>query len=485
MSNRRRGESDPSADVRPIIVGDQAGREPACRSGEQTVEVMARTLERQRRQFQRLRQIIEKINRGQRLEEVLDFIYDEFRDVMPYNRISFASIDYEQELIVARWARSDKPQQIVEGYSRGFSQTTLMNLARAGRPRIINDLAAYADQRADSETVQMLIEENLRSSLTCPLVVDDRAVGFLFFDSERPNAYTEAHAEFFAQIAGVVSVGVQRGMMFSQLAERNRTIEEQNRLLALENEHNQQELELARKVQMALIPDVLPESDRIRMATVYEPAEQIGGDALDAVLLKDGCLVVFLADAMGHGVPAALLMSVVTAVFRMALVQAEADRMCSPARVLQQVNEAIVGLFEINYVTAFCAVLNPQAGQLAYSVAGHPPGLIRRAAGAVEELGSEGGIPMGIKNNTSYSDVAASFDPGDLLLLYTDGVIEAVGSDGSHYGLDRLKQFLSGSAGESAQKATTDLKEELGRHCGCTALEDDMTVLALKLLPER
>ncbi len=485
MSNRKPEESDLSAIAKPIIIGDQASRDTACRTGEQTVEEMARSLERQRRQFQRLRQIIERINRGQHLEEVLDFIYDEFRDVMPYNRISFASIDYEQELIVARWALSDKPQQIIEGYSRPFSETSLMELARAGRPRIINDLVAYADQRAGSETVQMLVEEELRSSLTCPLVVDGRPVGFLFFDSQRPNSYTEAHAEFFTQIAGVVSVGVQRGMMFSQLADRNRTIEEQNRLLARENERNQQELELARKVQMALIPDVLPESDRIRMAILYEPADLIGGDVLNAVLLRDGCLVVYLADAMGHGVSAALLMSVVAAAFRMALVQAEADRMCSPARVLEQANKAIVGMFEMNYVTAFCAVLNPEVGQMAYSVAGHPPGLLRRADGPVEELGAQGGIPMGIQENTSYNDVMTSFDPGDLLLLYTDGVIEAKSPDGSHYGLDRLKQFLSGSAGRSAHKATTDLKKELGRHCDCTALEDDMTVLALKLLPER
>ncbi|NIA21708.1 MAG: GAF domain-containing protein, partial [Anaerolineaceae bacterium] len=242
MKNRQRRESDSSAGARPIIIGDRTGREPACRTGEQAVEAMAETLERQRLQFQRLRQIIEKINRGQHLEEVLNFIYDEFRDVMPYNRIAFAGIDYEQELIVARWARSDKPQQIVEGYSRSFSETSLMDLARSGRPRIINDLKAYADGKTESETVQMLIEENLRSSLTCPLVVDGRPVGFLFFDSERPNAYTEAHAEFFTQMAGVVSVGVQRGLMFSQLAERNKTIEKQNRQLARQNERNQKEL---------------------------------------------------------------------------------------------------------------------------------------------------------------------------------------------------------------------------------------------------
>lgn len=480
MKNHQPRESGSSADAKPIVIADQAGQEPAGRTGQQALEAMAETLERQRLQFQRLRQIIEKINRGRHLEEVLNFIYDEFRDVIPYNRISFAGIDYEQELIVARWARSDKPQQIMEGYSRPFSETSLMDLARSGRPRIINDLKAYADAKTESETVQMLVEEKLRSSLTCPLVVDGRPVGFLFFDSDRPHAYTEAHAEFFTQIAGVVSVGVQRGLMFSQLADRNKTIEEQNRQLARENERNQKELELARKVQMTLIPKVLPESDRIKMATLYEPADLIGGDALNAVLLRDGCLVVYLADAMGHGVPAALLMSVVTAAFRMALVQAEAERMCSPARVLEQANKAIVGVFEMNYVTAFCAVLNPEDGQMSYSVAGHPPGLLRRADGPVEELGAQGGIPMGIQKNTSYNDVMTSFNPGDLLLLYTDGVIEAAGPDGSRYELPRLKQFLADMDSPSVHQVTSALREQLGRHCQCRKLEDDLTVLVVK-----
>ncbi|MBN2583014.1 MAG: SpoIIE family protein phosphatase [Planctomycetes bacterium] len=479
---KRETQAPAEADTRPIIIGETASPRPDCEKLRHDVESLTEALELQRREFRRLSQITAQINRGQRLEDVLNFIYDEFADVIPYNRIGYASINYEQELIVSQWARSDNPQQIVEGYSRPFSETSLMDLARTGRPRIINNLADYSRTKAAGETAQMLVDEQMRSSLTCPLVVDGRPVGFLFFDSMRPDAYSNAHVDFFLQIAGVVSVAIERGRMFSQLAERNRTIEQQNRQLADENERNAREMELARKVQLALIPRVLPRSDRIKMSILYEPAELIGGDALNAISLRDGCLAVYLADAMGHGVSAALLMSVVTAAFRMAVTQDEAQGACSPSQVLRQVNEAIVGLFEMNYVTALCCLLDPNRGRMVYSVAGHPPGLIRRAGGHVEELGTRGGIPLGIEDDVVYHDVSVDLGPEDLLLLYTDGVIEAAGPDGAQFGMHRLKALLARSDLQTADHATQALHDQLMGHCKCHKLEDDVTVLAAKCI---
>lgn len=479
-------QAQPTSELSPGSARGEAGAgalsaaRDGCERLRREVASLTSTLELQRREFRRLSQIVSRVNRGQRLEDVLNFIYDEFADVIPYDHIGYASINHEQELVVSEWSRSRNPQQIVEGYSRPLADTSLGELVRSGRPRIINDMADYARAHTTSETSQMLVDESIRSSLTCPLVVDGRTVGFLFFDSTQPGAYNDAHVDFFLQIAGVVSVAIHRGRMFSQLSEHARTIEQQNLRLAEENERSRREMALARKVQMALIPTSLPQSDRLRMSVLYEPADQIGGDALSVIPLDCGCVAVYMADAMGHGVSAALLMSVVTAAFRMAITQGDGGHECSPAEVLRQVNEAVVGLFEMNYVTAFCCVLDAAHGRMVYSVAGHPPGLVRRRAGHVEELSERGGIPLGIEDEVDYHDVQADLGPGDLLLLYTDGVVEAVGDDGEQFGLSRLKGLLARGDLEATDTVTQTLHEQLMGHCQCRRLDDDVTVLAVQ-----
>ena len=202
----------------------------------------------------RLLTIIEKINRGLRLEQILDEIYDHFRDIIPYTRIAFASIEPQTGRVVARWSRSEYQQRVTSGYDARINETSLLEIARSGRPRVINDLEAHAQSRPKSEVSRLLIEEHVRSSLTCPLIVESRTVGFLFFDSDRPATYRDFHVSFFMQLAGVISVSLERALMISELQERNRLIEDQNRLLAEAQRRTQQELEMARRVQSALIP---------------------------------------------------------------------------------------------------------------------------------------------------------------------------------------------------------------------------------------
>ena len=140
----------------------------------------------------------------------------------------------------------------------------------------------------------------MRSSLTCPLIERGRPIGFLFFSSDRVGAYSRRHVTFFQQIAGQLSVIVEKGRLYSELAEQAATIERQNRQFT-------KELEMGRRLQRTMIPQrslVLPGLD---LAFLYEPAIQIGGDILDAVPLADGSLLAFVGDAMGHGVEAAML----------------------------------------------------------------------------------------------------------------------------------------------------------------------------------
>ena len=460
--------------VAPIVFG------AAGPSVLRAAEDLAGELARQQRQFARLRQVIEHINRGLRLEEILSFLFEELRDVIPYNRIAFAAIERDTGNVVARWARSDEPLRLVVGYAQPLAESGLAELARTGRPRIINDLVAYLRDHPQSAGTRQLVEEHLRSSLSCPLLVENRPVGFLFFDSNQPAAYGDAHIEFFRQVAGVVAAVIERGQMYDALVEQKETIAHQNVLLADENRRNQQELELARKVQRALMPSVLHATATLQPAMFYEPAEQIGGDLLDCIRLDDDTLLVYVADAMGHGVAAALLMSAVRTAFYGALAKQPGGRP-SPAALLRDVNRTIVDLFGTNFVTAVCGRLDAAAQQMTFAVAGHPQPLVCRAdRGAVEHVDG-GSLPLGIEAGTAYADTTVPWRTGDMLLLYTDGVIDAAGPDGTRFGLPALEELLHAAPGESAEQLIDRLREAIGRHCQGRKLEDDVAVLAVHM----
>jgi len=466
---------------RPIIVDDDRAPVVPSAARELSAEELAGELRRQQREFARLRQITERVNRGVQLDEILDFVFDEFRDIIPYNRIAYAEIDHEAGRVVARWARSDGPRAFPLGYWNSFGATSLMDLAATGRPRIINDLAAYAERKPESEVTRMLVGEGHRSSLTCPLIVDGRPVGFLFFDCQQPAAYSTVHVEFFVQIAGVISVAVERGRAVSELTEQKALIERQNRELSEENRRNQRELEMARKVQLALIPETLPRCPGLDMAMLYEPALPVGGDLLDVIPLGGDRVLVYMADAMGHGVPAALLMSVVHTAFHGAISTVPAGDSPSPAALLRDVNRTVIDLFETNYVTAVCVRIDLPDRRMTVSLAGHPPALLlRRGQGTVQRL-SEGGIPMGIDRDAGYGDTAVPFEPGDVLLLYTDGIIEAAGPEHNQYGLASLERLFLAARDLSADQVTKRIRADLARHLSGAAPGDDIAALALGL----
>jgi serine phosphatase RsbU (regulator of sigma subunit) len=441
-------------------------------------------LGRQQAEHERLWQIVERINHGVGIEEILDFVYDEFRDLVPFNRLSYAVVENATGLVVARWTRSDgEASRIVAGYSQPLEHSSLADVFRTGRARIINDLVAYLHERPHSEGTRKLVDDGMRASLTCPLVAGGRPVGFLFFDSRTAGSYSAQHLEPFQQVAGVVSGLLERGRMFSELAAQKAVIEEQGRRREEEYRRGQQELELARKVQRALIPAGLPPCEHLSLSMVYEPAAKIGGDLLDCIRLSDGSALLYVADAMGHGVPAALLMAVVRTAFHGALARLPRTGKPSPAALLGEVNRTLVELLGQNYVTAVCVRIDSQTDSMTLSLAGHPPALVRRSFAADVTVIPARGIPLGISADTSYTDVVEVFEPGDTLVLYTDGVTEAPAPDGSFFGIAGLMRALRGWRGGSVDGLADRLRRHLARHSGSAGLDDDLTILAVQATP--
>jgi signal transduction histidine kinase len=215
----KRGEYDLAVPV---------GSDEIGRLGEALCD-LASALESRNREAQKLDQITARINAGLLLDDILENVYHDFRGVIPYNRIGFSLIENDGQTVRARWAKSDQPEiKLMKGYAAPLEDSSLQTILTTGRPRILNDLAEYLEQKPDSQSTRLIVAEGIRSSLTCPLIADGVPVGFIFFSSIQPNTYADAHVETFSRIAGQLSVIVEKGRLVSELSEQKAAIERQN-----------------------------------------------------------------------------------------------------------------------------------------------------------------------------------------------------------------------------------------------------------------
>ena len=212
-----------------------------------------------------------------------------------------------------------------------------------------------------------------------------------------------------------------------------------------------------------------------RFAASYRTANEIGGDYYDFLRLPDGRLVLVAADASGHGMAAGLLMVIAHTTLRLA---AEQDP--TPAAAVALLNKALCGTGGRRaFLTLFYGVLDPETGQLDYVCAGHPFPLLRRAgSGAVEELG-EGSLPLGLRRDLELKQKATRLDPGDLLLLYSDGLPEGVNpTTGEAFGFDRLRNLITTAGG--VQTIHDRIVQAFDVFLGGEAQEDDISLVVVE-----
>ncbi len=181
----------------------------------QALTGLAEALRRQSARADQLAVISQRINEGLLIDDVLEEVYESFFSLIPYDRIGLALLEDSKEVVRAHWARSEASDiKLALGYSARLAGSSLEEIFRTGEPRILNDLEEYLSQHPGSDSTRKIVEEGMRSSLTCPLVVRGQPVGFLFFSSMKLNAYDESHQEVFTQIAGQLAVILEKGRLY-------------------------------------------------------------------------------------------------------------------------------------------------------------------------------------------------------------------------------------------------------------------------------
>jgi serine phosphatase RsbU (regulator of sigma subunit)/anti-sigma regulatory factor (Ser/Thr protein kinase) len=235
----------------------------------------------------------------------------------------------------------------------------------------------------------------------------------------------------------------------------------------------EQELEVARLIQQNFLPKKLPDLPGWQVAAYYRPAREVGGDFYDVIPLPDGRVAFVVGDVTDKGVPAALVMSATRSVLR-----ASATRLIEPGVVLERVNEHLCPDMPAKmFVTCLYGVLDPASGRLRFANAGHDLPYVKTANGVIELRAR--GMPLGLMPGMEYEEKEAVLEPGESVLLHSDGIAEAHDPDRGMFGFPRLKETMAGSPG--GQKLIDSVIAVLEAFTGPGAeQEDDITMVTLQ-----
>jgi serine phosphatase RsbU (regulator of sigma subunit) len=299
-----------------------------------------------------------------------------------------------------------------------------------------------------------------RSEIAVPIMISGEVIGALNLESDMVDTYAEADLEFLEFFAVAAAISIEKAIVHLELVGKHRI------------EH---QLAIAREVQSALLPARDPVVPGFEIGGINIPTWEIGGDYFDYLWEPDGRLAIALADVSGKGVPAALLM----ATFRAALrVQRQIDG--GVGSTVAALNRVLLDSMDASrFVTAVYGVLAHETGEFDYVNCGHNPPLLLRAEGGCELLPG-GGPALGMWDGAGFTARTATIDPGDTLVLYTDGVVEVADAGDCQFGVERLEQVVRDHAGDPVHVAVDAVVGATRAFSGRPAFDDDFTLVLVR-----
>jgi sigma-B regulation protein RsbU (phosphoserine phosphatase) len=324
------------------------------------------------------------------------------------------------------------------------------------RPLLINEFASFKQFRTAGKD-----DHGIKSVLGAPLLLKGKMIGSLnVFNKRDPGGFTDTDKRLLTIIASESA----------QVIENARLYEEEQALLRI-----REEMRLARKIQTDLLPRAAPRVLGYDIAGRSIPAELVGGDYYDFIRIDESRLGICLGDVVGKGMPAALLMANVQATLR-----SQTVRTRSPCECLERSNELLLASTDLErYATLFYGVLNTDDHTISYCNAGHNYPFLLRQDGEPLRL-KTGGTVLGCFGTVDYAEDKVTMHPGDVLVIYSDGITEARNAGNEEFGEARLVDVAMRTLGEAAESQILTLIEAVQAHAGETAPTDDMTVVVVK-----
>jgi sigma-B regulation protein RsbU (phosphoserine phosphatase) len=412
----------------------------------------ARTLERERTRARQL-ELVSDVARSTAmvfdLETLLHRLVQAIHSTFGYY---FAGIFLVDELgqIVCRAASS--PSIIGRRRKMGVG---LVGVCVAEGKSIIVD-----DTQTDPRFLHAPEMPDTRSEVVVPLIIADRTIGALDLQSDRVAAFSSDDMRYIDILAQQVAIAVEDARLYEQSIERQQL---------------EQELNFAREIQQSFLPKSAPVIPGWSVAGAWHAARQVGGDFYDFIPRADGQWGLVIADVADKGVPAALFMAMSRTLMRAVAFSGRA-----PAEALARVNELIRADSASDlFVTMLYAAWKPDSDQICFANAGHNPPLLCRVDGEVDVLRTHG-VALGVLERVVLEQDDACMQPGDVLLLYTDGMTDALNTRNDEFGMARLQAALAGSRQLDAQGIADALMKAVRDFAGDEPPFDDETLVVLK-----
>lgn len=382
------------------------------------------------------------------LPEILNRLFEVFPDA---DRAFVMLVDERGETLIPKAVKRRDARDSEEiTVSR-----TILNEVMSRRHAVLS-----RDAMADSRFLSghSVANFGIRSMMCAPLIWRGETLGIVYLDSQRFAAFGKADLELLTGIAGQAALALGNARLHGELLKRQRL---------------EQDLHLAERIQQSFLPRRIPQVPGYAFCARYDPAYEVGGDFYDFIRLPSDRIGIVVGDVSGKGISAALYMARLTRDLRY-FALAETD----PGRVLSWMNRSVnEGGHDDIFVTMIYVVLDVAAGSLSFANAGHMPPLVRRKIeGELETLDNTSDVPLGILPETNYRSETFRLNPGDSVLLYTDGLVEAMNPAKQMYGNDRLGRCVArGPSGASAllERVVRDMQA----HVADAAQFDDTTIV--------
>ncbi|RPI06731.1 MAG: hypothetical protein EHM64_01780 [Ignavibacteriae bacterium] len=333
----------------------------------------------------------------------------------------------------------------------------LCDLSKSVKTQDLLKLKAY--RVAAAELIKMGI------TAVVPMHIQQKTNGMILLGERlRGGVYSQADLEFLYSVGNLAIISIENARLFKT---------------AIEKQRMEDELQIAQEIQQGLLPEKLPAIPQFDIAALTISSKEVGGDYYDVITRKRDEYILAIGDVSGKGTPAALLMANVQAALR-----ALAPLCTSVAETTGQINDLTCANTRggSRFITFFWGILDAQSHRFLYTNAGHNPPFLLRKNGTMEKL-EDGGMILGIfKTAEPYAESSVTLTSGDVLVMYTDGVSEAMNKDNEQFTEERLENILKKSTTLSAKEIIHQIQKELDLHTQATPQSDDITMLVLKAL---
>ncbi|MBL1135513.1 MAG: GAF domain-containing protein [Chloroflexi bacterium] len=401
-----------------------------------------------------LLEVSRALNSSLDLQTVLDRILSELQKLIPFYSASILLLNDRGLLEVATHRGDD---------AEAHAQTTfLATEARAAREVIARGHPVIIQNTANDERWTPLPGSDIQSWMGLPLRVFERSVGVLNVNGRTIDAFTAQDVELAEAFSDQASVALQNA-----------------RLHDMEVKRIEQELTVARGIQTSLLPTEPPNLPELEIAFTSLPARQVSGDYFQILPLPDRQLGIFIGDVSGKGMPAALIMAVITTALR-----DEINRHRYPGQLLNALNERLLDRLLQNQMNSalIAALFDPNSYEFTIANAGMVQPYVRDEDG-VWDFVDVGGYPLGSSQQTHYTTKSLQLQPGRAMVLFSDGIVEAMNRRGEFFGFERLEHLLNKIADDAnAEGILKEIVEAVDKHLDKEVAQDDITVMVLRPL---